>query len=220
MPQILPRAFLFFFLASLLFGCSQHTIQQGEVVSVLTAYGLVHPETKVRITTKFGVIDLVLYGDTPLHRANFIRLVKNGFFDGEGDFQRVVKGFVVQGGAPGRAEVTHLIPQEMGAGHFHHTGALAAARRDANSNKASNAADFYIVHGHSTGDDELTAAGIAPTDKRWAIYRQLGGTPSLDGNYTVFGQVTKGMDVIEKIASQQVAEEKPLQKIPFQVQVF
>jgi len=208
------------FIALLAFGCSQHTINQDEVVSVLKSYGAANPENHIRITTKFGIIELQLYEDTPLHRANFVRLVKNGFFDGEGDFQRVVRGFVVQGGAPGRVQVTHLIPQEMGVGHYHHSGALAAARRDDNPGKASNAADFYIVHGHGTGEDELNAAGISNSDARWPIYRKIGGAPSLDGNYTVFGQVTMGMDVVEKIASQQVADEKPLQKIPFQIAAY
>ncbi|MDX1542705.1 MAG: peptidylprolyl isomerase, partial [Christiangramia sp.] len=158
-------------------------IAQEELIPTLTEYGKKNPETRVRIKTKFGNIDVQLYRDTPLHRANFIMLVKNDYFN-DTFFHRVAPGFVIQGGnadnqttASNRGDVgNYLIPSEFDAGHKHTYGAFSAAKyAEQNVSKASSPFEFFIV-----------------MDK--------GGTPHLNNDHTVFGRVISGMDVAEKIS--------------------
>ena len=139
----------------------------------------------VTITTGQGVIRLVLFDDTPLHKANFLEKAKSGFYDGT-SFHRIIDNFMIQGGDAnskdadpgndglGRANEP-TIPAELGPGHPHVYGSVAAARMGGPAGTPSSYSQFYLVENH-------------------------GGTHFLDGQYTVFGQVIQGLDVIDKIA--------------------
>jgi cyclophilin family peptidyl-prolyl cis-trans isomerase len=179
-------------------------------------------ERLVELTTDYGTMVLKLYDSTPLHRDNFIKLVQSGFYDSL-LFHRVIKGFMIQGGDPaskyadstvmlgGGSAPGDRIPAEFKPQFFHKKGALAAAR-DGNPAKASSNCQFYIVHGNRVPADQLAqqeqnvkANSGNPNFKYTAaqkeIYQRIGGTPFLDQNYTVFGEVISGLDVIDKIAS-------------------
>lgn len=170
---------------------------------------------KVKITTDSGIIIVKLYDSTPLHRDNFVKLVNQGFYDSL-LFHRVINAFMIQGGDPlsknaapdvmlgnGGSDMTR-IPAEFRQSLIHKKGALAAAR-DGNPEKASSACQFYIVQGKPATDAELDMLeqrnGIKYTPAQRLIYKTIGGTPFLDQNYTVFGEVISGLEVIDKIAS-------------------
>jgi cyclophilin family peptidyl-prolyl cis-trans isomerase len=142
----------------------------------------------VTISTTLGDIRLILFSDTPLHRANFLKKAQSGFYNGT-TFHRVIPGFMVQGGDPNSKDDNpandglgppneSTIPAELAAGHRHDYGALAAARQAdfVNPQRASSASQFYLVGNHQ-------------------------GAHFLDGQYTVFGQVIQGQDIIDKIAA-------------------
>lgn len=175
------------------------------------------PGARVKIITDSGVIIVRLYDSTPLHRDNFIKLVKQHFYDST-LFHRVIQGFMIQGGDPlskhaepgimlgnGGGEMER-IPAEIKPYLFHKRGVLAAAR-DGNPQKASSACQFYLVQGKKLTDQEISMTeaqnGRKYTTIERMILKEKGGTPFLDGNYTVFGEVEKGLDVIDKIASVQ-----------------
>jgi cyclophilin family peptidyl-prolyl cis-trans isomerase len=145
-------------------------------------------EEVVVISTSLGDIHLILFKDTPLHRANFLKKAESGYYTGT-TFHRVIPGFMVQGGDPNSKDGDPsndgqgppndpTIPAELAAGHRHDHGAVAAARQAdfANPQRASNSSQFYIVGNHQ-------------------------GAHFLDGQYTVFGQVIQGQEVIDKIAA-------------------
>ncbi|PKP01722.1 MAG: peptidylprolyl isomerase [Bacteroidetes bacterium HGW-Bacteroidetes-6] len=172
--------------------------------------------TKVLISTSLGDIKVVLYDNTPLHRDNFIELVKENYYDGT-LFHRVINQFMIQGGDPdsrnakpkqmlGNGGPDYTIPFEYVAENYHKRGALAAARMgdDVNPEKASSGSQFYIVQGRTFSDAELDQIekriNKVYTDEQREVYKTEGGTPFLDGNYTVFGEVYEGMDVVDKIA--------------------
>jgi peptidyl-prolyl cis-trans isomerase B (cyclophilin B) len=172
------------------------------------------PYTYVIIETEQGEITVKLYNSTPGHRDNFVKLVKEGFYD-DLLFHRVMNGFMIQGGDPqskdavagqqlGAGGPGYTVPQEIGAYHF--KGALAAARQgdQVNPEKASSGSQFYLVQGVVQSANRLKAIadgkGITYTDEETARYLQEGGTPGLDGDYTVFGEVIEGIEVIDKIA--------------------
>ena len=171
-------------------------------------------DTTAVIETDFGNIRVKLFESTPLHRDNFIKLVNEGFYDGL-IFHRVIPNFMIQGGDPDSREAAqgqvlgqggpgYTIPAEIGA--LHYKGALAAARLpdQINPNKESSGSQFFIVQG--VPQDEATLAqmesqkGITYTAEQKESYKQKGGYPFLDGDYTVFGEVIEGLDVIDKIA--------------------
>ena len=170
---------------------------------------------RVIITTAYGNIDLFLYDNTPKHRDNFVKLAKKHFYDGT-LFHRVIPAFMIQGGDPdsktakagaplGNGDVGYKIPAEIRDEYYHKRGALAAAR-DNNPEKASSGCQFYITVGKKFSDKELDAfaarSGRKYTEAQREMYKTTGGTPHLDNNYTVFGEVTKGMDIVDKIVSQ------------------
>ncbi len=142
----------------------------------------------ITIKTGFGEMTALLYEATPKHKANFIKLASEGFYDGT-TFHRIIKDFMIQGGDPnskdsipgndGQGGPSYTVPAEFVPSLKHVKGAIAAARMgdQVNPQKASSGSQFYIVH-------------------------NANGTPFLDGSYTVFGQVIKGLDVIDKIAEQ------------------
>lgn len=168
-----------------------------------------------------GNIRLALYNETPLHRDNFIKNVREGVYDGL-LFHRVISSFMIQGGdtasrnaAPGQqlgdTEESYSIPAEIRYPQlFHKRGALAAAREGDNVNpeRRSSSTQFYIVYGRRFTDEMLdkvqerldgVKGGVTLTPEVREVYRQKGGTPHLDGLYTVFGEVLEGMDVVREI---------------------
>jgi peptidyl-prolyl cis-trans isomerase B (cyclophilin B) len=169
----------------------------------------------VLVSTAYGDIKIRLYDETPLHRDNFVKLVESGFYN-ELLFHRVIQGFMIQGGDPnsktasagvalgsGGADMER-IPAEFNPALHHKKGVLAAAR-DGNPQKASSACQFYIVQGKTSTDQELdalqTRLGITYTEQQRNDYKTIGGTAFLDMNYTVFGEVVSGMEVVDKIAA-------------------
>jgi peptidylprolyl isomerase len=226
-------------------------------------------ETIVKISTEYGDIKIRLYNDTPVHRDNFIKLVKEGFYD-DLLFHRIIKGFMIQGGDPqsknapagkqlGAGDVGYTLPAEfVYPKYYHKKGALAAARQgdQVNPEKRSSGCQFYIVQGKTLNDMELAQMEKNMQEKAKGVrfyeivmerqaeiqqlrnandqaglqklqneiirqmedefskkepfklsaeirydYKTIGGTPMLDNEYTVFGEVTEGLDVIDKIAS-------------------
>ncbi|MDG1477110.1 MAG: peptidylprolyl isomerase [Vicingaceae bacterium] len=174
-------------------------------------------QTKVLISTSYGEMTLVLYNETPKHRDNFIKLVKDGFYDGT-LFHRVIQGFMIQGGDPdsktakkgqmlGNGGPGYTVPAEFNKHFYHKRGALSAARMGdgINPQKASSGSQFYIVQGKKYDRKNLEGmgkrSGATYTDEQIKVYETEGGTPQLDMNYTVFGEVIEGFDVIDKIAA-------------------
>jgi peptidyl-prolyl cis-trans isomerase B (cyclophilin B) len=165
-------------------------------------------ETLVLIKTSYGDITAKLYNDTPKHRDNFIKLINEGWYDGS-PFHRIISGFMIQGGGnkDGRQDPGYTVDAEFVAGHLHKKGALAAARKgdQVNPTKASSGSQFYIVQGSVLTDDVLTSYEqrykTTFTAEQRKTYTTIGGTPWLDGGYTVFGEVVSGFDVIDKLAS-------------------
>jgi cyclophilin family peptidyl-prolyl cis-trans isomerase len=221
-----------YFLTSLvlcfaLAGCNQKPnrikITQQNVKEVLTQYAKENPENEVLIETKAGNMKLRLYDDTPLHRANFIKLIKEGHYD-DADFYRIVSEFMIQGGDLGNM-LDYTIPAEFHPNHFHKRGALSMARLDDNNpGMESSAAEFFIIHGGpyrpEDVDDEAGMLGLSVTPEQKEAYVKQGGYMALDQKYTVFGEVTEGLDVIEKIATEEVYNvDKPVTKIPFKISV-
>ncbi len=170
----------------------------------------------VTLKTKYGITHLVLFDDTPLHKANFIKLVEKKFYDSL-LFHRIIDGFMIQGGDPesktakpnqrlgGGGGNMERIPYEFKTNHVHKKGALAAAR-DNNPEKKSSACQFYIVQGKKMTDEEVTQVaqrnGMDYTTQQRAEYMILGGTPRLDNAYTVFGEAIDNLDLIDTIAKQ------------------
>ena len=231
----------------------------------------------VTITTIHGEIKLILFDDTPLHKANFLELAKAGRYDGT-TFHRVIEEFMIQGGDVNAKEGTKvtaeaMVPEEIQAHHIHARGAVAAARTS-NPERKSSECQFYIVQGkvwtereltldqekfhrhlrkllempeyqdlrqeimelQQTGDvDALTALidqqqkvveeefNVSLTkdfpEERLNIYTTVGGAPHLDDEYTVFGQVLEGMEVVDAIAAQPTTAEKPVKDIQMEIEV-
>ena len=164
-------------------------------------------ETVVVINTNYGTIKAKLYNDTPLHRDNFLKLINEGLYNGS-PFHRVINNFMIQGGQnkDGRMDPGYTIPAEFKSNHFHKKGALAAARQgdQVNPKKASSGSQFYIVQGQVYDDKTLDIyeerLGKVFSASQRQAYKTVGGTPHLDGDYTVFGEVTEGLDIVDKIA--------------------
>ena len=177
---------------------------------------------EVELVTDSGTIRITLYNETPLHRDNFLKHVQNGDYNGV-LFHRVIKNFMVQAGdlASKTAKVGQMlgdtpeaysIPAEICFPKLYHKrGALAAAREGDNVNpeRASSSTQFYIVWGQKFSDQQLewaqrridkyTDGKAKLTPELCETYKTLGGTPHLDGSYTVFGEVLEGLDIVEKI---------------------
>jgi cyclophilin family peptidyl-prolyl cis-trans isomerase len=164
-------------------------------------------ETIVVIKTSMGTIKAKLYNDTPQHRDNFIKLANEGWYNGS-PFHRVIKDFMIQGGQnkDGRLDPGYRVPAEIKDNHFHKKGALAAARQpdQVNPQKASSGSQFYIVQGRVYDEKTLdmfeSRMGKVFSARQRQAYQTVGGTPHLDGDYTVFGEVTEGLDIVDKIA--------------------
>ena len=165
-------------------------------------------ETVVVIETSMGTIKAKLYNDTPKHRDNFLKLVNEGWYNGS-PFHRVIKDFMIQGGgnANGKDDPGYTVPAEIKSNHFHKKGALCAARMpdQVNPKKASSGSQFYIVQGRKYDENWLdkyeSQTGKVLSARQRQVYQTTGGTPHLDGEYTVFGEVTEGLDIVDKIAN-------------------
>jgi len=177
-------------------------------------------EARVKISTVFGDMVVKLYDDTPLHKANFLKNVRNGWLDGT-LFHRVIPSFMMQGGDPnsiGAPNTQSLgvdrctkVAAEIRPNRFHKKGALAAARMPdaANPNRESSGCQFFVVQGYRHTDLQLVgieAQGkmIPPKHKAW--YKAVGGYPYLDGDYTVFGEVVDGMEVVDLIGAMETTK--------------
>lgn len=173
-------------------------------------------ERIVAVETEYGTMKIRLFNSTPNHRDNFIKLAEEGFYDGT-LFHRVINGFMIQGGDPdsrnaapgailGNGGPGYEIAPEIGAVHL--KGAVAAARQadSVNPEKKSSGSQFYIVQGTLQSDPQLDALerqkGIKYTPEQREKYKTLGGAPNLDMEYTVFGEVIEGLEVIDKITMQ------------------
>lgn len=242
---------------------------------------------KVRIQTTLGDITVRLYDETPQHRDNFVKLAKEGYYDGT-LFHRVIKDFMIQGGDPdskgapagkmlGVGGPDYTIEAEIKSGLYHKRGALAAARQgdEVNPERRSSGSQFYIVWGQVYNEGQLRqfskqmemqqmqtvfnalakehhdeimqmrrernrarlqelqeklaaeaeaqvkAQGAGMTDEQRAIYSTVGGTPHLDGQYTVFGEVEEGLDVVEMIQQTATARgDRPVDDIEMRVTVI
>lgn len=187
-------------------------------------------EYQAVISTEFGDITVKLFNSTPKHRDNFIKLAKSGFYDGT-LFHRVIQHFVVQGGDPdsraaepnvkyGSGGTGYMVDAEIGAPHFR--GALAAARTD-NPEKASSGCQFYIVTGIRQTETDLrsyeSVKRIHYNDVQRQKYINEGGVPRLDMEYTVFGQVTSGMDIVEKISNMETNEDRPTTDVKMTIKI-
>ncbi|NLJ81627.1 MAG: peptidylprolyl isomerase [Bacteroidales bacterium] len=187
-------------------------------------------EMQVKIETTKGVLIVKLYNETPQHRDNFIKLVSEKYYDGL-LFHRVINAFMIQGGDPesknakegqmlGNGGPNYTIPAEFNANLFHKKGALAAARTgdQMNPEKRSSGSQFYIVQGQVFNDEQLSylssRMGATYSDTQKEIYKTIGGTPHLDGAYTVFGEVVSGLEIIDTIASVKTdGNNRPLEDI-------
>jgi peptidyl-prolyl cis-trans isomerase B (cyclophilin B) len=174
---------------------------------------------------------------TPKTTANFLKLVNKNFYNGL-LFHRVIKGFMIQGGDPdsknaapgkllGEGGLDYTIPAEFDSSLYHQKGAIAMAREsdDVNPKKASSSTQFYIVEGRTFTNHEMDKIEekfkiVIPESHR-AVYRAVGGAPFLDMNYTVFGQVVDGLDVIDKIANAAKDENnRPLHDISMKISIM
>ena len=188
-------------------------------------------EYQAVISTEFGDITVKLFNSTPKHRDNFIKLANQGFYDGT-LFHRVIQHFVIQGGDPdskaavpnvlyGTGGTGYMIDAEIGAPHIR--GALAAARTD-NPQKQSSGSQFYIVTGVRQTETDLqqyeAVKKIRYNDVQRQLYMNEGGVPRLDMEYTVFGQVVSGMDVVDKISNMETGEgDRPIKDVKMTIKM-
>ena len=196
-----------------------------------------HSSNKLQISTKYGKIIVKLYDETPLHRANFLMLAKKGFFDST-LFYRVINNFMIQGGNSDKDNMLHKmakignykIPPEINKKYIHKRGALAMAVQEQyfmDTNKydpASSPYNFYIVQKGPISNSYMEKIEnkykIKIPEKDKLIYKSIGGNPHLDNRYTVFGEVIKGMDVVDKIASVITNEKnRPLKNVYLTMQI-
>jgi len=170
---------------------------------------------KAKITTPFGDMIVKLHNDTPQHRDNFINYAEKGWYDGT-IFHRVIPYFMAQGGDPNSvgaepdqalgSDRCAKIPNEIKPHYFHKKGVLAAARLPdgINPTKESSACQFFVVQGFKQNDAQLNAMetdNFKFSDMARAYYKTIGGSPSLDMNYTIFGEVIEGLEIIDLICN-------------------
>lgn len=189
------------------------------------------PHTYVIIETEFGDMEMMLYNSTPIHRDNFIKLVEEHFYDSL-LFHRVIPGFMIQGGDPdsknadpgamlGMGGPGYQLDAEIGAPHIR--GTIAAARTQ-NPQKRSSGSQFYIVQGQRVTDAALDGMehqkGIKYNETQRRLYKEQGGTPMLDGDYTVFGEVVKGLEIIDEIAgADRDGNDRPIKDIRMKIRM-
>lgn len=214
-------------------------VKKGKKTATASKTIMVEPleNVKVAVETTYGTMVIQLYDATPQHRDNFVKLVNEGFYDGL-LFHRVIEEFMIQGGDPNSREASsgtalgsggpgYQIPAEFVDTLYHGYGAVAAARTgDAvNPEKKSSGSQFYIVQGRTFTQDELNMlearTGKTFSDKQRKLYSEQGGTPFLDGAYTVFGRVVEGLEVIDKIAAQRVdRNNRPVEDVEMKMRLI
>lgn len=191
---------------------------------------------RVEFQTTMGTFVVTLFNETPLHRDNFLKLVREGYYDGL-LFHRVIRDFMVQSGDPNSREAPagkrlgeggpgYTLPAEIDPFLYHWRGAVAAAREPDNVNpeRRSSGSQFYIVWGKVQTPEDLSAVNevikentngaTEITPERYQVYRSQGGTPHLDGQYTVFGEVTSGLKVIKKMQAVKTdRNDRPLEDV-------
>lgn len=227
--------FLSLFVAIFAFGCS-NKVADKNIATEPKEEETKEKTTMVIISTDLGEMKAVLYNETPLHKENFIKLAKEGYFDGC-LFHRVIDGFMIQGGDPdsktakpgqmlGQGGPGYTIPAEFKQELIHKKGALAAARMadQVNPQKASSGSQFYIAQGKSYTENELnmlsSRMGKAFNKQQIEAYTTVGGVPFLDYEYTVFGEVVEGLEVIDKIAAvEKDRRDRPVQDIKMTIKV-
>ncbi len=187
----------------------------------------------VVLETEYGDMQIELYNETPRHRDNFIKLIQSGFYH-DLLFHRVVPGFVIQGGDPKSRNATpgkrigssgpgYTIPAEFTPERVHIRGALAAARDD-NPDKASSGSQFYLVQGSRCTEEQLSqqedakSFNYSPEQKR--LYLEQGGSPQLDMEYTVFGRVVSGLEVMDKISTVETNNDRPQKNVTMRFYVL
>ena len=193
-----------------------------------------HQPTYALIETDYGNMKVMLYDSTPLHKENFIKLVNEKFYD-DLLFHRIISGFMIQGGDPNSKNASptarlggggpgYQIPAEIGAYHF--KGTLAAARTGdgVNPQRKSSGSQFYIVQGRSISESNLRqieqSQNIKYSEEDITRYINQGGTPMLDNQYTVFGEVVEGLDVIDKIAAVQTGPgDRPVKDVKMKIRI-
>ncbi|MCH3924169.1 MAG: peptidylprolyl isomerase [Bacteroidales bacterium] len=226
---------LFLFLGILVASCSKKTTD-GTSNNNENQNKVKQKQTMVIISTNYGDMKAILYNETPQHRDNFIKLVKEGYFDST-LFHRVIDGFMIQGGDPdskhakkgqmlGNGGPSYTIPAEFNQDLIHKKGALAAARTgdEVNPQRASSGSQFYIAQGKVYTNEELTnleqRMGTSFNSIQRQAYTTVGGVPFLDYQYTVFGQVVEGLDVIDKIASvKKDRNDRPVEDIRMTIKI-
>lgn len=187
----------------------------------------------ISITTDKGSCLLKLYNATPLHRDNFVKLVRTGYYDNL-LFHRVINHFMVQGGDPdsryaaqgqmlGEGGPGYTVNAEIQDTLFHKKGAIGAAR-DNNPAKASSGSQFYLVDGRVFTEaaldslEQFKMKGRKFSEAQRKIYTTIGGTPHLDGNYTVFGELIKGGEVVDQIAAVKTdKQDRPVDNVKMQM---
>ena len=211
----------------LLLSCEQKKeateVDPKNVRAFLKEYAKTNPENEVLIETAYGKIRIRLYDDTPLHRANFIKNIKEGVYD-DGEFYRIHYGFMIQAGIYPK-ELKYTVPAEFNKKYIHKKGAISMARSDENNpNLESSSTEFFIVQGSKYADyqveDEEHNLGLTLTPEQKELYMTRGGYMSLDQEYSTFGEVVEGLDVIDRIAEVKVfQQDKPLKKIPMKISI-
>jgi peptidyl-prolyl cis-trans isomerase B (cyclophilin B) len=201
------------------------SLSDSNVAELLLPYLKQYPADEVIVHTRHGDMRVRLYDDTPIHKANFLLLSRHGVFD-ETVFNRVVKGFAIQGGRGENRTIPiarYRLPAEFRPNRFHKRGALAMARYDDDQNpdRRSSSTDFYFTLGEKLTPDQsrrMTTRTLTP--EQVSTYATLGGVPPLDGQYTVFGEVVEGLEVMDKIAAEPVDAYKwPLKDVGIKIEV-
>jgi len=206
--------------------------KKGKKESVMEKELVIDPpqDCLIAMETTLGHLTIRLYDETPKHRDNFIKLAESGFYDGL-LFHRVIEGFMIQGGDPNSKDAKqsqrlgsggpgYTIPEEITETYAHVKGALSAARQgdQVNPKKNSSGSQFYIVDGRKVSESDLSTIearkGFTYSDDIKKQYLNNGGTPFLDQEYTVFGIVEKGMDIIDKIAATATGpDDRPIEDV-------
>lgn len=218
--------------------CRKIDRRTGSMISVLLLMFLAACQKpaadSVVITTPLGDISVRLYDETREYQKNFISLTKEGFYDSL-LFHRVIPDIIIQGGDPdskyapagkylGRGGVDYTLKPDFR--YVHTYGAVAAARRpdQVNPQKESSGSQFYIVMGHPVSDKDLdrieSEKGFRYTEEQRKLYKLIGGIPEFDGDYTVFGEVTAGMDAVERISrTPRDADDRPREDIRMEIKL-
>jgi cyclophilin family peptidyl-prolyl cis-trans isomerase len=221
----------------LIYSCGFSTTNQPAAQPTETSTPQEQPRPRVLISTPMGDMIVELYNETPLHRDNFLKLAEEGFFDNT-LFHRVIKDFMIQGGDPnsrgaepgtplGTGGPGYTIAAEFVQDYYHQKGSLSSARMGDHVNpaKESSGSQFYIVQGRVFTAEDLDVfeqrSGKAFSNAQRLTYTTIGGTPHLDGEYTVFGRVVQGMEVIDKIAAEQTDRaNRPMTDVPMTIKII